>query len=117
MVPKKPDADGNKRWRMVIDFRQSNDKTVKDSYPLPNSTHILDQLAGAQYFSTFDLAMGFHQVKMQPDSKTKTAFSTPYGYYHYNRMPFGLNNAPATFQRLMDKVISSLQGITLFVIA
>ena len=62
IVPKKPDPDGNKRWRMVIDFRQLNEKTIKDVYPLPNITHILDQLGGVQYFSTLDLAMGFHQI-------------------------------------------------------
>ena len=115
VVPKKPDPDGNKRWRMVIDFRKLNEKTVKDAYPLPNITHILDQLGGAQYFSTLDLAMGFHQIKMHPNSKAKTGFSTLYGHYHYNRMPFGLKNAPATFQRLMDKILSGLQGVELFV--
>ena len=115
VVPEKPDADGNKRWRMVIDFRRINDKTVKDYYPLPNITHILDQLGGTQYFSTFDLAMGFHQVKMHPDSKTKTAFSTLYEHYHYNRMSFRLKNALSTFQHLMDKVLFGLQGIELFV--
>ena len=115
VVPKKPDPDGNKGWRMVIDFRKLNEKTIKDAYPLPNITHILDQLGGASYFSTLDLAMRFHQIKMYPNSKAKTAFSTLYGHYHYNRLPFGLKNAPATFQRLMDKVLSGLQGIELFV--
>ena len=66
IVPKKPDHDGNKRWRMVIDFRQLNEKTIKDAYPLQNITHILDQLGDAQYFSTLDLAMGFRQIKMHP---------------------------------------------------
>ena len=115
IVPKKSDEQGNKRWRMVIDYRQLNEKTISDAYPLPNITHILDQLGGAQYFSILDLASGFHQVKMHPSSKPKTAFSTPYGHYHFNRMPFGLKNAPATFQRLMDRVLSGLQGIELFV--
>ena len=87
---------------MVIDFRKLIEKTVKDAYPLPNITHILDQLGGAQYFSTLDLAMGFHQIKMHPDSKAKTGFSTLYGHYHYNRMPFGLKNAAATFHNGHD---------------
>ena len=107
--PKKPDAQGNKRWRMVIGFRQLNKKTISDSYLLPNITHILDQLGGAQYFSTLDLAMGFHQVSMHHNSKSKTAFSTPYGHFQFKRMPFGLKNAPAIFQRLMNKVLSGLQ--------
>lgn len=78
IVPKKPGPDGQKRWRMVIDFRRLNDITIEDSYPLPNITSILDKLGGAQYFSTLDLAMGFHQIKMHPDLKSKTAFSTPF---------------------------------------
>ncbi|XP_051170097.1 uncharacterized protein LOC127287306 [Leptopilina boulardi] len=115
IVPKKPGPDGKKRWRMVIDFRRLNDITVKDSYPLPHITSILDQLGGAQYFSTLDLAMGFHQIKMHPDSKAKTAFSTPFGHFHFNRMPFGLKNAPSTFQRLVDRALTGLQNIELFV--
>lgn len=115
IVPKKPGPDGQKRWRMVMDFRRLNDLTIKDSYPLPNITSILDQLGGAQYFSILDLAMGFHQIKMHPDSKSKTAFSTPFGHYHFNRMPFGLKNAPSTFQRLVDRALSGLQNVELFV--
>jgi len=72
-------------------------------------------LESAKYFSIFDLASGFHQILMDKDDKHKTAFSTPYGHFEYNRMPFGLKNAPATFQRLMDQVLPGLQGIELFV--
>ena len=115
VVPKKPDADGNKRWRLVIDFRKLNDKTVGDAYPLPNITDILDQLGKARYFSCFDLASGFHQIPMNPRDAIKTAFSTPNGHYEYKKMPFGLKNAPATFQRLMDNVLTGLQGNVCFV--
>ena len=115
VVPKKSDSKGNKRWRMVIDYRALNEKTVGDAYPLPNITDILDQLGGAKYFTVLDLASGFHQIEVEPADRHKTAFSTPFGHYQFNRMPFGLKNAPATFQRLMDRVLTGLQGIEMFV--
>jgi hypothetical protein len=115
IVPKKPDSEGNKRWRLVIDHRKLNDKTIGDAYPLPNITEILDQLGSAKYFSTFDVASGFHQIRVASKDAHKTAFSTPYGHFQFKRTPFGLENAPATFQRLMNSVLSGLQGIELFV--
>lgn len=115
VVPKKPDANGKKRWRLVIDFRKLNDKTIGDAYPLPNITDILDQLGKARYFSCFDLASGFHQIPIDPHDAAKTAFSTPNGHYEYKKMPFGLKNAPATFQRLMDNVLTGLLGNVCFV--
>jgi hypothetical protein len=77
VVSKKPDADSNKRWRLVIDFRKLNEKTVGDAYPLPNISDILDQLGKARYFSCFNLASGFHQIPMDPQDTIKTAFNTP----------------------------------------
>ncbi|KMQ85186.1 enzymatic polyprotein endonuclease reverse, partial [Lasius niger] len=111
VVPKKPDASGKPRLRVVIDFRRLNNLTIGDSFPLPNITDILDQLGNAKYFTTLDLASGYHQIPMAEHDKKKTAFSTPYGHYEFNRMPFGLRNAPATFQRLMNSVLIGMQGL------
>ena len=115
IVSKKPDSQGRPRWRMVLDFRALNEKTISDAYPLPNITEIFDQVGGAKYYTVLDLASGFHQIKMDPADAHKTAFSSPFGHFEFKRMPFGLSNAPATFQRLMDNLLRGLQGNTLFV--
>ena len=108
VVPKKADENGNKRWRLVIDFRTLNEKTDGDAYPFSNINEILDHLGGAKYFSVFDLASGFHQIPMDSGDKHKTAFSIDSCHYEFNRMP-------ATFQRLIDRVLVGLQGSELCV--
>ena len=94
--------------RVCVDYREVNDLTVKDSYPLPRIDDSLDALSGAKWFSTLDLRSGYWQVKMDPKDKEKTAFTSPYGLYQFTTMPFGLANAPSTFQRLMDLVLAGL---------
>ncbi|GJQ86388.1 hypothetical protein Trydic_g8478 [Trypoxylus dichotomus] len=105
IVPKKLDASGRKKWRLVVDYRKLNERTIEDKYPLPRIDEILDNLGKCSYCSTLDLAQGFHQIEMDPESIEKTAFVVNNGHYEYIRMPFGLKNAPSTFQRVMDNVL------------
>jgi len=95
-------------YRCCVDYRMLNTTTRKDAYPLPRIDVCLDAMATAKWFSTFDLRSSYHQVQVEPQDMDKTAFICPRGQYRFRMMPFGLCNAGATFQRLMDIVMSGL---------
>ena len=99
--------DGSTRF--CVDYRKLNTVTRKDAYPLPRVDDSLDTLTGSKWFSTLDLRSGYWQVEVCPEHRAKTAFTTQEGLFEFNVMPFGLCNAPATFQRLMDSVLAGLQ--------
>ena len=111
MIPKKEDASGKKKWRIVVHFRKLNEIIVGDSFPLPVISEILDTLGNSKYFSTIDCASGFLQVPVKTEDQAKTVFSTREGHSKYKRMPFGMKGAPGTFQRLMTTVLSCIEGI------
>jgi hypothetical protein len=110
LVPKKADASGTVKWRVLIDFRKLNEMTVGDAYPLPSITDILDQLRKAKYFSTVGLASGYYQVELAEKNRAKTAFSTLVGHFEFLRLPMGLKSAPSP----MNSLLAEMNGFRCF---
>ncbi|GBN46857.1 Retrovirus-related Pol polyprotein from transposon opus, partial [Araneus ventricosus] len=101
----------NGRMRLCVDFRKLNATTIADTYPLPRMDDLLTEAKSTAYMSTLDLKSGYHQIKVHEADQDKTAFICPFGTYKYLRMPFGLRNAPATFQRLIDRFRAGLKNV------
>ncbi|CAJ2671898.1 uncharacterized protein LOC123891769 [Trifolium pratense] len=95
-------------WRMCIDYRRLNKATRKDHFPLPFMDQMLERLAGQEFYCFLDGYSGYNQITVNPEDHEKTAFTCPFGVFAYRRMPFGLCNAPATFQRCMQAIFSDL---------
>lgn len=105
LVRKKDGSD-----RICVDYRELNSNTVPDKYPLPLISDQINRLHGAHYFTSLDMASGFHQIPVNLDSIEKTAFVTPEGQYEYLTMPFGLINAPSVYQRAIDIALGDLRN-------
>ena len=99
---------------MCIDYRRLNAHTRRDQYSIPKMEDALHDMSGACWFTTLDLKSGFYQIEMADKDKHKTAFRYPLGFDKFNRMPQGITNAPATFQRLMEKCFGSITSPSIF---
>ena len=105
----------NGKWRMCVNYRALNTRTVRDRYPLPSIQSILSTLGGSTVFSKIDLVCGFHQIRIQNKDIEKTAFKTRFGAFECIVMPFGLCNVPSTFQHVVNDVLRDHLGILVWV--
>jgi hypothetical protein len=94
----------NGEIRLYVDFRNLNRSSLKDNYPLPKMDHVLEKVVGANRISMIDGFSGYNHIVVHEDDREKTVFTTPWGTFMYDKIPFGLMNAGATFQRVMDIV-------------
>ena len=103
IVPKK-----NGKWRVCVDYKELDKATQKDHFPLPFIDQVLDTLSGKKFFSFLDGFSGYNQIQIAPEDQDKTTFTYPWGTFAYRVLPFGLCNAPATFQRAVIGIFSEL---------
>ncbi|XP_019233822.1 PREDICTED: uncharacterized protein LOC109214370 [Nicotiana attenuata] len=108
VIPKK-----NNKYCMCVDYKELNKACPKDSFPLPNIDQLIDAMAGHELMSFLDACSGYNQIKMNPEDQEKLSFIINFGTYCYNMMPFGLKNAGATYQRLVNKMFVKQIGKTM----
>ena len=108
-----PKPDGS--YPVCTDYRKVNSVTKTDTFPIPRMEDCIDKVGKAKYVTKFDLLKGFWQVPLTDRAKEISAFVTPYGLYQYKVMPFGMKNSPASFQRLINKVIADLEGCEAYI--
>ena len=94
--------------RLCVDYRKLNGASLSDAYPMPRIDELIDRLGHARYITTLDLTRGYWQVPLAESANSKSAFATPFGLFQFNVMPFDLQGAQATFQRMMDKMIRGM---------
>ena len=108
-----PKPDGS--YRMCTDYRKVNNLTKTDTFPIPRMDDCVDKVGNAKYVSKFDLLKGFWQIPLSERAKEISAFATPHGLYQYKVMPFGMKNSPATFQRLINRLIADIDGCEAYI--
>ena len=100
--------------RLCTDYRRVNQVTVGDSYPLPRLDDLVDSVGSAQFVTKIDLQKGYYQILLTPRASEISAFVTPDGLFKYLCMPFGMRNAPSTFQRIINHVIRDIEGVSAY---
>ena len=102
---------------MCVDYRRLNALTIKNKYPLPVIDEILDELSGAQWFTSLDMTSGYHQILMEEADQYKAAFQTQHGHFEYTVMPYGVTGGPTTFQQTMNYILAPLlrKGVVVFI--
>ena len=108
-----PKSDGTLHF--CTDFHKLNALSQTDSYPLPRIEDCIDRIGSSKYVTKMDLLKGYWQVPLTDRAKQLSAFVTPYGLYQYRVMPFGLKNAPATFQRMINKLLGRMEGCEAYI--
>jgi hypothetical protein len=111
VLVKNKTTDASVKYRFCVDYRSLNAVTKPDAYPIPNIVDTLDSLGTSKIFSVLDMASGYHQIEIQEEDREKTAFACHMGHYQFTKLPFGVNNGPATYQRCMDFILTGLKVI------